>query len=145
MLAGCAGQTMRQEMADRKAAINASVDQCSAEMSSAAALEPIRNKIQVFRRPTDGPPPFEIACNDAFPTEAERPVISIWATMLEHCTQRSLAIATVPPSATPQQAVVPAGRRVLQRRTRARQRTDHCAVSAETDLRGIRAAPLLHC
>ncbi len=66
-------------------------------------LDAIRHKVELFRESPESAPPFEIASNDTFPTEAERPVIARWATIRDECIKRSDAISNVPPSATPLQ------------------------------------------
>lgn len=51
------------------------------------ALDPIRNKVELYRESRDSVVPFEIAANDTFPTDAERPVIAKWANLRDQCLQ----------------------------------------------------------
>jgi hypothetical protein len=81
----------------------ASQAQCLQELAT-PELDPIRHKVELSRNMTDGPPPFEIASNDAFPTDSERVVIAKWATMRDACLKRSQALLVTPQSANAAQA-----------------------------------------
>jgi hypothetical protein len=93
-------------MSGKKAGIAAAGDECKAEILAASELNPIRNKVELYKPPTEGPPPFEILSNDTFPTDMERPLIAKWATMRDSCIKRQMALLAVPSSANAQQAVV---------------------------------------
>jgi hypothetical protein len=67
-------------------------------------LDPIRNKVELYRNTADAPPPFEMAANEAYPTEIERKAIAKWANLRDACLARQREIAQVPASATPIQA-----------------------------------------
>jgi len=81
----------------------ASQTQCLQELAT-PELDPIRRKVELSRNMTDGPPPFEIASNDAFPADSERVVIAKWATLRDACVKRSQALLATPPSSNAAQA-----------------------------------------
>ena len=89
----------KNEVASVTAQFQAVSVQCKADMQT-AELDPIRNKVKLFRDSFDTAPPFEIASNDTFPTDAERPIIARWATIRDECIRRREAISDIPPSAT---------------------------------------------
>jgi glutamine synthetase adenylyltransferase len=61
--------------------VKASQQQCKDEMQ-ASDLDPIRQKVELARVLSDrDPPAFALVSNESFPTDAERPVISKWASM----------------------------------------------------------------
>src|ERR1017187_1992530 len=63
-------------------------------------LDPIRQKVELVRAPGDkDPPPFALASNESYPTDAERPVIAKWASMRDVCIKRANAIRVTPASA----------------------------------------------
>jgi hypothetical protein len=93
-------------MKSKKAGLASAGDQCQTEILGATELDPIRQKVELYKPPTDGPPPFEIASNDTFPTNQERPLIAQWATMRDSCVKRQMAMLVVPSSANAQQALV---------------------------------------
>jgi hypothetical protein len=100
------GQQTRAEEAAKQAAViteqmRSDAAQCTSDMQS-PDLDPIRHKIELYRASVDSPPPFEIASNDTFPTNSERPAIGKWATIRDECIKRSNAVQ-YPPSATPLQ------------------------------------------
>ena len=78
-------------------------DQCANAMA-APELDPIRHKVELWKTRFDTPPPFEMASNDNFPSESEKPTIAKWATLRDQCIQRDDAISIVPPSASALQA-----------------------------------------
>ena len=95
-------QTRQQSaVTDQFAAIKA---QCHDDFQT-PELDPIRRKVELHRDSSDAAPPFEIAANDTFPTEAERAVIAKWATLCEGCIKRYDAVTRIPSSATPLQVV----------------------------------------
>jgi len=77
----------------------AAAEQCKADYAT-AALDPIRHKVELYREPPDAAPPFEIASNDTFPTNAERAIIGKWASLRDECVRRSDAVFTIPPTAS---------------------------------------------
>ena len=106
LLTACANQQLMHQMSAKKAGIAAAGDECKTEILAASELNPIRNKIELYKPATEGPPPIEIASNDTFPTDADRPLIAKWATMRDSCIKRQMALLTVPSSANAQQAIV---------------------------------------
>ena len=76
--------------------------QCKDDMLT-SELDPIRHKVELYRESPESAPSFEVASNDTFPTESERPVIARWATIRDECIKRSDAASKIPPSATPLQ------------------------------------------
>lgn len=73
------GQQTRAEQARQEAAaIDATMQpifaECEAKLAD-PAFDPLRKKIQIGRL-SDAPPPFEMAANEAFPTDDERPLIA---------------------------------------------------------------------
>ena len=83
--------------------LKAAAEQCKSDFAT-SELDPIRNKVELYREGTSGAPPFAIASNDAFPTAAERVAISKWATLREECIRRGEELATIPPAASALQA-----------------------------------------
>jgi hypothetical protein len=75
-------------------------------MLAATDLDPIRNKVELYKQLAEGPPPFEIASNDTFPTDQERPLIAEWATIRDSCIKRQEAWLAVPTSANAQLVAV---------------------------------------
>ena len=71
--------------------------QCVADMST-PELDPIRNKIEFFRK-SDEPTPFQFASLDSFPTSTERPLIGKWAQLRDACMQRERAADPTPTNA----------------------------------------------
>lgn len=79
--------------------VKASQRQCKDEMQT-SELDPIRQKAELYRVMADkDPPPFALASNESFPTDAERPVIAKWASMRDVCIKRANAIRATPASA----------------------------------------------
>jgi hypothetical protein len=105
-LTACASAQFAQDMKAKKAGIAAAGEQCKSEMLAATDLDPIRHKVELFKLLSDGPPPFEVASNDTFPADNERPLIARWATILDSCVKRQDALLLVPSSANAQQAAV---------------------------------------
>lgn len=98
-----AAQQQKQAQADALAApFKVARDQCIADMQS-ESLNPIRNKVELIRLDPNAGPAFEIAANDTFPTEDERPTIAAWGRLRDNCTQRMSNLSMLPPSATPLQ------------------------------------------
>ena len=87
-LCGCSsvGASLKKQ---RNEAIATAAEQCKSELAT-PDLDPIRHKVELYRESTDAGVPFEIASNDAFPTDAELPVIATWATLREECIRRTL-------------------------------------------------------
>lgn len=105
-LAACANHESAQDTQARKAGIVTADEECKSEMLAATDLDPIRNKVEFYKRLSDGPPPFEIASNDMFPTDEERPLIAQWATLRDACINRQEAWLVVPTSANAQLVAV---------------------------------------
>ncbi len=60
------------------------LEQCM-EGSAAPGLESIRSKADIQRKAADGPPPFKIALNDTFASDAERSDIANWMRIRNQC------------------------------------------------------------
>jgi hypothetical protein len=73
-------------------------EQCKLDMQT-HDLDPIRHKVELIRPSFDSAPPFEVAANDEFPTEAEKAVIAKWGTLRDECVRRGDAISNIPPGA----------------------------------------------
>jgi predicted small secreted protein len=105
-LAACATHESGQDTQARKAGIVTADEECKSEMLGATDLDPIRNKVELYKQLSEGPPPFEIASNDTFPTANERPIIAKWATIRDSCIKRQEAWLAVPTSANTQLVAV---------------------------------------
>jgi hypothetical protein len=68
-------------------------EDCNLQMQS-KELDPIRNKVELFRVSSGSPPPFDIASNKSFPTAKERVAIAKWAKIREDCVSRSDGISS---------------------------------------------------
>jgi len=104
-LTGCGPAHLIQELGYKSdvdkmvVQVKASQQQCKDEMQ-ASDLDPIRQKVELARVLSDkDPPPFAFVSNESFPTDAERPVISNWASMRDVCIRRANAIRATPASA----------------------------------------------
>jgi hypothetical protein len=104
-LTGCA-VAMRQQMSEKKAAIESIADQCREQIQADHSLDPLRNKMELWRVPTAPPPPFEIISNDTFPNDDERPLIAHWAKIADACVARASEQFKPPPAANATQRVV---------------------------------------
>ena len=93
-------------MKTESAAIKGAQEQCKSELESDHQLDPIRDKVELFKPLNDGPPPFQFASNNTFPTDSERVLIAKWATMRDTCIQRGQALLVVPPAANMAQSAV---------------------------------------
>jgi hypothetical protein len=71
------------------------IEQC-VDDSAARDLDSIRSKTDLSRMAADGPPPFRIALNDTFATDAERVEIARWLRILNSCRRRFAIARTVP-------------------------------------------------
>jgi hypothetical protein len=78
--------------------LTAAQEQCKRDLDT-QELDPIRQKVELFRKSSDAPPPFAIAAINTFPTDAERPVIAKWATIRDACVSRTTAFVAPPASA----------------------------------------------
>jgi hypothetical protein len=105
-LGACATHETAQDTQARKAGIVTADEECKSEMLAATDLDPIRNKVELYKQLSDGPPPFEIAANDTFPTTNERPIIAKWATIRDSCIKRQETWLVVPTSANAQLVAV---------------------------------------
>lgn len=106
LLCGCAAvqnASTKRAIGQERSDILAARVQCRSDMES-TELDPIRQKIEIFKDPFDAPVPFNIASNDSFPTDSERAVIARWATMRDACIKRYYDLLVVPPSASALQA-----------------------------------------
>ncbi len=93
-------------------------EQCKSEMD-VPELDPIRQKVQLYRASMDEPVPFAIAANDTFPTDAEKPVIAKWATLRDECLKRD-ASTPLPPTANAMQVAFIQQERAFGRQAGAR-------------------------
>ena len=73
---------------DGKTDLTAAQEQCKRDLDT-PELDPIRQKVELFRQTSDAAPPFAIAAIDTFPTDAERPVIAKWADIRDACVSRT--------------------------------------------------------
>jgi len=90
---------------DGKTDLSAAQEQCKRDLDI-PELDPIRQKVEFFRKTSDAAPPFAIAANDTFPTDAERPVIAKWAGIRDACVSRTTAMVAPPVSANAIQSTV---------------------------------------
>ena len=104
--AACTSGEPAQEMQGRKAEIVTADEECKSEMLAATDLDPIRNKVELYKQLSDGPPPSEFASNNTFPTDQERPLIAQWAAIRDSCIERQEAWLVVPTSANAQVVAV---------------------------------------
>lgn len=91
----------RQDAAAIPAAMQPVYSECDARLAD-SAFDPIRSKMQIGRV-SDVPPPFEMAANDSFPTDQERPLIARVATAIEECNAKLEALRRPAGDATPMQ------------------------------------------
>ena len=80
----------------------AAAQACAARMQN-PALEAIRNKVELFKTPPDGPVPFAILTDNATATPTERQAIGLWSQAIEGCQTRARHLIDkipVPPEAT---------------------------------------------
>jgi hypothetical protein len=87
------------------AALKASLAECKASMET-TELDPIRHKVELYHEPGDQPLPFEIATNDNFPSNEDRPAIAKWASLRDECIRRVDAVQMVPQGANAVQTAV---------------------------------------
>ena len=80
-------------------------DECNRDYAS-ADLDPIRAKVEIVRTNSDAPPPFSMASNEAFPTDAERQAIEKWANTRDTCLGRQRATRPASQTATALQATI---------------------------------------
>ncbi|ASL45236.1 hypothetical protein bAD24_I17320 [Burkholderia sp. AD24] len=73
--------------------------ECAAAMST-PDLNPIRNKIEIFHDPLS-PAPYTYASLDAFPTDADIPLIIKWEELRDACIEQEHAISLASPDLTP--------------------------------------------
>jgi hypothetical protein len=90
-------------------AINLELDLKSADDAclsalSAPALNPIREKVTLFRSTKDGPPPASMTRSVSLPTDDELRAIFEWRLMRTDCERRQDAAFHVPTSASPRLA-----------------------------------------
>ncbi len=98
LLSGCGPvyqANVKSDVKTMNSNVQASGTECKAELA-VPALDPIRDKVELWREPPDSPPPFSIMANDTFPTDAERAAISQWATIRDGCLKRANALMIVP-------------------------------------------------
>jgi hypothetical protein len=75
-------------------------DACRAALAS-PSLNPIRNKVTLFRSVKDGPTPPSMSSNTSLPSDEELRAISEWRLMRSDCERRQDAAFHVLPSASP--------------------------------------------
>jgi hypothetical protein len=61
-------------------------------------LHPIKDKVELVRQAWAEPVPFDIAANDTFASEGERPAIAKWAALRNECIALMSRATAVPPS-----------------------------------------------
>ncbi len=69
-------------------------DECKSDFST-VELDPIRSKVELFRKSAESSVPFDIASNDKYPTAHERTAIGKWAKLREICFERNRQITDV--------------------------------------------------
>ena len=89
----------RRGSKQREAANATATEQCKSEIAT-PDLDPIRQKVELYRESTDSSIPFEIAFNDAVPTDTELPVIAKWAALREDCIRRIRQVSKPPATAS---------------------------------------------
>lgn len=101
-LCGCigGGASLKKQ---RNSAIVSAAEQCRSDFST-PDLDPIRHKVELYRESTDAGVPFEIASNDAFPSDNELPVIAEWATLRDECMRRTSQASRPPADASAMQS-----------------------------------------
>jgi hypothetical protein len=81
---------------------NALAASCAARMQD-HAFDAIRQRVELFKSPPDGPVPFAILTDTATPGSAEKAAIDLWAQAVERCQQPARGLMDkipVPPEAT---------------------------------------------
>ena len=101
--AGAAAADLTDQSTDRamyasSATIHGAIDQCVD--GAARDLDSIRSKADPSRVAADGPPPFRIALNDTFATDAERVKIARWLRIRNSCRRRFATMGTAPEPAS---------------------------------------------
>jgi hypothetical protein len=91
------------ELANAGVTLRGAIELCVDDMA-ARDLDSIRSKADLSRRATDGPPPFRIALNDTFATDAERIEIARWLRIRNACRRRFAAASAAPEQANPSEA-----------------------------------------
>ncbi|HEX4078313.1 MAG TPA: hypothetical protein VHX61_05495 [Rhizomicrobium sp.] len=84
---------------DRTTAV---ADACAARMKD-RGLDAIRDKVELFKSPPDGPVPFAILTDNATAAPAEQPAIGVWASTMEACQAKARQLMDdipVPPQPT---------------------------------------------
>jgi hypothetical protein len=79
--------------------LHGAIEQC-VDDSATRDLDSIRSKADLSRMAADGPPPFRIALNDTFATDAERVEIARWLRIRNSCGRHSAIARTVPEPAS---------------------------------------------
>lgn len=69
-------------------------EECKSDFAT-ADLDPIRSKVELFRKSAESSVPFDIASNDKYPTAQERASIGKWAKLREACLERNSQITDV--------------------------------------------------
>jgi hypothetical protein len=81
---------------------NALAESCAARMQN-PAFDVIRNKVELFKAPPDGPVRFAILTDTATAAPAEKAAIDLWAGTVEVCQKQARGMMNkipVPPEAT---------------------------------------------
>jgi hypothetical protein len=105
-LCGC-GILQQERLQSQNAEIKQQIIALSARYEATLqdpALDPIRHKVELFRRFQDGPPPFEISSNNSYPTALERDTVAKWANIRDNYLREEATISVVPASANALQA-----------------------------------------
>jgi hypothetical protein len=80
--------------------LKAADDVCLAALAT-PSLDPIRDKVTLFRSVNDGPPPASLTNNTSLPMDDELRAISEWRTLRSDCERCQDAAFHVPDSASP--------------------------------------------
>ena len=122
LVAGCGAMRQQQQVTivrDAQAGLQAIADRCMERMQSDHDLDPIRNKIEVFRLGLAGAPPPGMLVDQSHPTSHEKVAIAKWQGVREACAQEQMRyglMLTLPPNLQPlRDKLVLTGRRTNER------------------------------
>lgn len=95
-------QAHRQQMDEIVASSKIALEQCKADTQN-PVLDPIREKVELFRVDATVGPSFELASNQSFANDAERTAIAAWANVRSSCNERMARLPRLPPAASQMQ------------------------------------------
>lgn len=98
-----AGGVAAAELTNAEVTLRGAIEKCVADLA-ARDLDSIRTKADLSRMAADGPPPFGVALNDTFATDADRLKIARWLRIRNSCRRRFAPVRTVPEEASAPQA-----------------------------------------